>query len=200
MAKLGQVLKSPFSGGTAGLRNQEGGENMQRTQGKRKTQDSAGTPPQHCGRKRAHSDTEEEKQLNRSQTDSLPPRRRRACSVETQKRTRRQLARGSGNLRSASHRERNSPGDGRSSGGEGVHGFSGHRTDLHPGLVGEQQPGKYSLDQRALPPVPVHPESAGSCQANKKQTCRKRKQSCAEGGESAPERKRRKTKASILVI
>ena len=183
-----------------GLRNQAGGENMQRIQGKRKTQGCAETRPQHCGRKRARSDTEEGEKLNGSQPDCPPPRRRRACRAETQKRAHPQLAHGSGNLRSSSHRERNSPGDGRSSGGEPVHGLSGHRADSHPGWVGEQQLGESSLQQRALPPAPAHPEAARSCQANENQRCRKRKQSCAEGGESAPQRRRRKTEASMLVI
>jgi len=34
--------------------------------------------------------------------------------------------------------------------------------------------------QRVLPPVPVHPESAGSCQAKEKRAHRKRKHLCAE--------------------
>ena len=199
VAKLGQGLKSPFSGGTVGLGNQEGGENMQRMQAKRKTQGCAGTRPQHCGRKRVRSDTEEGEKLKGSQPDCPPPRRRRACRAETQKRTQPQLARGSGNLRSSSHRDRNSPGDGRSSRGELVHSLSPHTADSHPGWVGEQQPGQSSRQQRVLPPAPTHPEAAGSCQANEKETCRKRKQSCAEGGESAPQRRRRKTEASILV-
>ena len=36
VAKLGQGLRSPFCGGIVGLRNEEGGENTQRMQGKRK--------------------------------------------------------------------------------------------------------------------------------------------------------------------
>ena len=197
MAKPGRVPKSPFSAGSVGLSNQEGGENMHRIQGKRQTWVSAGTPPQHCSKKRARSDMEEGEKLNGSQPDCPPPKRRRTGSTETQKCT--HGACGSGNLHSSSPRERNSPADGRSSGGETVHGLSSHRGDSHPGSVAEQQPRKYSLEQRALPPVPVHPEAAGSCQANAKQTCRKRKHSCAEGDEIAPKRKRRETEASILV-
>ena len=143
-------------------------------------------------------DTEEREKLNGSQPDCPPPKWRCTGSTETQKCT--HGACGSGNLHSSSPRERNSPADGRSSGGETVHGLSSHRGDSHPGSVAEQQPRKYSLEQRALPPVPVHPEAAGSCQANAKQTCRKRKHSCAEGDEIAPKRKRRETEASILVI
>jgi len=36
MAKLGQVLKSPLSGGVVGLRHDDSGENLQRIQRKRK--------------------------------------------------------------------------------------------------------------------------------------------------------------------
>ena len=157
-----------------GLSNQEGGENMHRIQGKRQTQVSAGTPPQHCGRKRAHSDTEEGEKLNGSQPDCPPPRRRCTGCTETQKCT--HGARGSGNLRSSSPSERNSPADGRSSGGETVHGLSGHRADSHPVWVGEQQLEKSSLDQHALPRVPVHPEAAGKKVKQKK----KLKEKCGE--------------------
>ena len=201
MTKLDQGLKREFSGGTLALRNHEGRENRPRIQGKRQTRDSAGPPHQRRGRKRARSDTEEEEEkLNRSQPDCPPPKRRRIALTETQKRPHCQLPHGSGNLCSSSQRERNSPDNGRSSGGEGVHGSSGHRADSHPGSVGERQLGKSSLQQRPLPPVPVHPESAGPCQANEEQPCRKKNQSCEGGDESAPERKQQKTEASILVF
>ncbi|XP_050769830.1 ubiquitin carboxyl-terminal hydrolase 42-like, partial [Gymnogyps californianus] len=87
VAKPGRVPKSPFSRGSVGLSNQEGGENMHWIQGKRQTWGSAGTPPQHCGRKRACSDTEEGEKLNGSQPDCPPPKRRCTGRTETQKRT-----------------------------------------------------------------------------------------------------------------
>lgn len=54
------------------------------------------------------------------------------------------------------------------SGGEGVHGRSGHRASAlcFSGSAGQRQPGKYSLVTHA----PVHCAFAGSCQANEKQS------------------------------
>ena len=57
-----------------------------------------------------------------------------------------------------------------------MHGLSGHRADSHPVWVGEQQLEKSSLDQHALPRVPVHPEAAGKKVKQKK----KLKEKCGE--------------------
>ena len=140
MPELNQVLNSLFPEGIIGLQKQGGEENVQRIKGKRKARDSAGTPPQHCGRKRVHSDTEGWEKLRRSRPVCPPPKRRCACRAATQRGSHHQLAYGSG--------------------------------------------------QRVLPPVPGHPEFAGSCQANEKQAHRKRKHSCAEGCEGVPKSKR----------
>ncbi|XP_065508414.1 ubiquitin carboxyl-terminal hydrolase 42-like [Caloenas nicobarica] len=196
LAKLVQELKSPFSEGIVAPRKPEGEANMQRIHRNRSPQDSAGPRPQRRGRKRTHSATEEGEKLDGSHPDCPPPKHRCTGRVETQKHAHGQLARGSGILRRSSHRDRDSSGDGRSSTGEGLYGLSNHRADSHPGSLGEQQPGKYSLEQqRALLPVPVPPETA-----KETPSCRKRKHSCAEEGESAPQRKRRRIEVSLLVI
>lgn len=177
-------------------RKPEGEASTQRIQRNGSPRDSAAPRPQRCGRKRRHSATEEGEKLDGSHPDCPPPKRRRTGPVETQKRAPRQLRRGSGILRRSSHRARNSSGYGRSSIWERLYSSSGHRADWHPRSRGEQQPGKYSLEkQGALPPVPVHPEAA-----NEKPPCRKRKQTCAEEGDGAPERKRRRIEVRLLAI
>ena len=123
-----------------------------------------------------HGGTEKSRRWRNYAEDAREAKTRDCAGSETQKRAQPQVAHGSGNLRSSSHRERNSPGDGRSCGGETVHGLSGHRADSHAGWVGEQQPWKSSLEQRVLPRVPVHPEAAGKKVKQKK----KLKENCGE--------------------
>ena len=123
-----------------------------------------------------HRGTEKSRRWRNYAEDAREAKTRDCAGSETQTRTQPQLAHDSGNLRSCCHRERNSPGDGRSCGGETVHGLSRHRADSHPVWVGEQQLEKSSLDQHALPRVPVHPEAAGKKVKQKK----KLKEKCGE--------------------
>ncbi|XP_071655580.1 uncharacterized protein [Patagioenas fasciata] len=196
LAKSVQEPKSPFSEGFVAPRKPEDEANTQRTHRNGSPRDWAAPRPQRCPTKRGHSATEEGEKLDGSHPDCPPAKRRCAGPVQTQKRAPRQLRRGRGILRRSSHRDRNSSAYGRRSIWERLYGSSGRRADGHPGSRREQQPGKDSLEkQRVLPPVPVRPEAA-----IEKPPCRKRKLSCAEEGESAPERKRRRTEMSPLVI
>ncbi|XP_033921214.1 ubiquitin carboxyl-terminal hydrolase 42 [Melopsittacus undulatus] len=113
ITKLDKVLESQFSGQNEGLNNKKCEEDN-RQKYEEKIHDSKKTDKDHYRKKRQYSDIEEQKQ-SRSKVDDRSYKRRRSCSMETNKQYHKQDYCNESKYR-PSHHERNSPNNGRSSG------------------------------------------------------------------------------------